>query len=267
MKTLIKILLLTSVFLIVLFSCKKEQLEIKKTADPCECASEVSADFEILEHLRNGVIDELNVFTPTDHILGNKRVSFRAKIDDAEYKWYIGVEELDQREVNRYFPEQLAGQSIPITLVVKKDPNKICFPNDDGYDSIVKFMNVYDRCDTNHLEGNFRIAEIGTKDSFDIKLDIRGRFDNNIFEPTVCSGLDIYNYDSQGSECVMDKNFEIIRNYRYFKISSGPAFNSNCTSIFINSCTLDFNNKFSFHYQYKDQNSNNITLITKGRKL
>lgn len=267
MKTLIKILLVISAFLFVLFSCKKEQFEIKKTADPCDCASEVSADFEILEHLQNGIADHLNVFTPTDHILGNKRATFRAKLGGAEYRWYIGIEELDQREVNRYFPEQLAGQAIPITLVVKKEPNKICFPNDDGYDSITKIMNVYDRCDTNHLEGNFRIAEVGSIDSFDVKLNIRGGFENNVFVPDQCNGIDFYNYDKQGSECVMDRNFEIVRNYRYFEISSGPDFNSNCTSIYINSCELDLNNVFSFHYQYKNQNSDYVNLITKGRKL
>ena len=264
-KKLKSIFFLGVVLLTTLLACKKEQPAMNEAEDPCECASEVSADFEIREALLNGGPVSQNEFTLTDHILENKRAFFKAKLDNADYTWYIGVDVEHDQEIDRYFTDQWAGTNIPITLVVKKEPNLLCFPDDDGYDSITKVMHVYPRCDTNHLEGEFRIAEVGTQDSFDIKLNIRGGFENNVFLPNSCFGLDFYNYDGQGGECVMNSNFEIVRNYRFFRLSNPP--NSNCTSMNIIRSELDLSDKFYFHYNYRDENNNLITLNTQGRKL
>lgn len=265
MKSFKIILTLATVCVVILLACKKEQPGMQNAEDPCECASEVSADFEIREALLNGGAVSQNEFTLTDHILENKRAFFKAKLDNADYTWYIGIDEENDQEIDRYFTDQWAGANIPVTLVVKKEPNLLCFPDDDGYDSITKIMHVYPRCDTNHLEGDFRIAEVGTQDSFDIKLNIRGRFNNNVYTPTECSGLDFYNYDREGGECVMNTNFEIVRNYRFFRLSNAP--NSSCTPMNIIKCELDLNNKFYLHYNYRDVANNLITLNTKGRKL
>src|SRR5690554_8139723 len=103
MKTLPKFLLLSFLFLFALFACKKEQPEILNAEDPCECASEVSADFVIEEALNN--IPHYDwVITDTTH--HNKEVQFRALLENAEYKWYIGIEEFDTRSISRYFSDQ-----------------------------------------------------------------------------------------------------------------------------------------------------------------
>ncbi len=60
--------------------------------------------------------------------------------EDAEYTWIIGAETLHTRVVQRSgFPK---GETIPITLIVKKTPNAMCFPNDDGIDTLVRYMHV-----------------------------------------------------------------------------------------------------------------------------
>ncbi|WP_107039048.1 hypothetical protein [Brumimicrobium mesophilum] len=221
MKTLIKILLLTSVFLLVLFACKKDQLEITKTADPCDCASEVSADFDILERhsqIANSVLIE------TDHVFANKQVIFRSSLNDAEYKWYIGAHIETGQEAFKHFTTQWIGSTIPITLVVKKEPNKICFPNDDGYDSITKTFNVYTHCRENYLlEGTFRMASKNSTDSIDIELEFKEYTPWND-----CYSVDITNFDGVGSICP-GNYFRVTKSYRYLH-SAGTATGS-CQSL------------------------------------
>jgi len=159
MKKIQKTIGIIVVFVVVLFACRKEQMEIGNAEDPCDCASEVSADFDILErHIQLAQSE----FIVTDHVLGggSKQVRFRAIEKDAEYKWFIGLDVEVEKETFKNFGSQWIGSTIPITLVVKKEPNLICFPDDDGYDSITKTFNIYDECHEPYLlEGTFRMAE------------------------------------------------------------------------------------------------------------
>lgn len=215
MKTLIKILLLTSGFLLALFSCKKDQIEIKKTADPCDCASEVTADFVIEES--TGAV--LKYMTETDTVLKNKRVHFTALEDDATYTWYIGIEVFTEQSAYRYFDDTWAGSNIPITLVVKKDPNSICFPNDDGYDSITKSFHVsqypistgvpFTDVDAGPIEGWYRVKSSHLPDSFDIKLDITVDGQGGV----IGRHFNISNYNGYGDSCIVQSEVKAM-NYR-----------------------------------------------------
>jgi hypothetical protein len=87
------------------------------------------------------------------------------------------------------------GFDIPITLEVRKTPNINCFPDDDGYDKVTKIMRVYEYCDTNIMEGDFKIAIEGTMDSVVMAFNFR--------EDTPFNTLyymDIYNYDEFGDK-------------------------------------------------------------------
>ncbi|MFK7784912.1 MAG: hypothetical protein AB8B56_07345, partial [Crocinitomicaceae bacterium] len=84
--------------------CKKhEQPDLTEVNVDCDCASEVSADFEILE------LESLPQFNPvgtdSDTIFHNGNVIFRAKEDSAEYTWYIGANVYNTKEVGLNFPE------------------------------------------------------------------------------------------------------------------------------------------------------------------
>jgi len=241
---------------------------MKEAEDPCECASEVSADFDILEQSWN-TADAF--YTKTDAVLADKRVYFRAKEENAEYTWYIGIDEETDQETWKYFGEQWVGSTIPITLVVKKIPNLTCFPDDDGYDSITKTFTVHDRCEPNIMEGTFRIAEENSLDSFDIVLNFDEAYDvPGIQWDSGCRRLDFYNYDGQGSDCV-DYNNTMLRNFREFRRLNFSSINGNpidCDLLFIRECENNLNGEFRINYATGASSLNNLREFNCfGRKL
>ena len=108
--------------------------------EECSCATKANANFTI-EEMTSGN-PNLAKYTETDSIFSEKNVRFYATEEAEEYTWYIGSEVIHTREVMRYFDNSLVGQTIPVKLVVKKSPNLICFPNEDGTDSLVKYFTV-----------------------------------------------------------------------------------------------------------------------------
>jgi len=226
MKILQTTILFTSTLLLLLFACKKEQPEIQNQAkNPCDCASEVSADFDILE--RHSQIENSEIIV-TDHVLqnsGNKQVRFRAKVENAEYTWYIGTDVETDRETFKNFGSQWIGSTIPITLVVKKEPNTICFPDDDGYDSITKTFNIYDECFEPYLiEGIFRMAPENSTDSVDIEIEFKE------YPPwNDCFTADITNFDGEGSTCP-GNYFRVSKSYRYMQMGA-TNFNGPCQGL------------------------------------
>jgi hypothetical protein len=196
MKQLIFIAL--GIILLAQYSCKKVQPEMKEL--DCSCAKEVSADFTMEEIVAGSFPEDgvENFWTFTDTIYSEKTVRFTALEDGATYKWYMGSEIVNQKQLKRYFSTAFSNQVLPITLVVKKKPNKICFPNDDGFDSITKFLYIKrgPLLDTTFLEGIFRFYSEELKDSFDVKID---------FEPGGISDgpfFNMYNYDGLGSNSI-----------------------------------------------------------------
>jgi hypothetical protein len=197
--------------LLVVLACKKiEQPEMAQLNQECDCAKEVSADF-VMEEMTTGNINFAQ-YTPTDTILEKKNVRFRALEDGAIYTWYIGQEVLTTQQVTRYFGESLVNQSLPIVLVVKKSPNSICFPNDDGYDSIVKFLTVSDRSSFPEinpdyvLEGSYKVKEKNGNDSIIMNFDF-------VYVDSQEQSWNITNFDGNGTNCFGEiSNFSI--NYR-----------------------------------------------------
>ena len=215
----ILLVILPLLFLTVLINCKKQQPQINEDIkNPCDCAHEVSADFDIFEV--GGTWSEQ---TLTDTIYHDKYVIFKAKDTIANYTWYIGSEVFNTKEVTKFFDNSLIGQNIPIALVVKKEPNTYCFPNDDGYDSIVKsiYVSQYIINDfTNTLnygpiEGTYRVKSEHKADSFDIVFYTTLNFQNeNMFN--------IENYDGEGSNC-LNQALVTGANYREVWTKSGTS--------------------------------------------
>lgn len=183
---------------LTVFACKKiEQPDLSTVKDPCDCAKEVSADFVIEEVNAWGYLWEKS--TETDTMYSKRSGRFTAIEDDASYIWYIGNEVLTTKEIVRYFNETIEGQNISVALVVKKDPNLICFPNDDGYDSVVKSFYVSEKkpvIDSSFmLEGTFRFKELNRQDSVDITFDFRKTLTNYFL-------IDVFNYDGMGTNSI-----------------------------------------------------------------
>jgi hypothetical protein len=248
--------------LLVVLACKKiEQPDLSTVKDPCDCAKEVSADFDILEE---NLPIQNSILTVTDHVLHAKNVFFRAKEEDAEYKWYIGSEIETEQETYKHFGSQWIGSDIPITLVVKKNPNKVCFPDDDGYDSIKKVFHVYDRCMNPHLlDGSFRVAPINSVDSFDIHIEFK-----YIPSQNECYSMDFTNFDNQGSFCTAEELKLLGRSYRFVASSSTTSFNSGCKNLLGVKMYFRLDNILELSYFYREIDGGpQIFRDVRGRKL
>ncbi|MES2381529.1 MAG: hypothetical protein V4538_10845 [Bacteroidota bacterium] len=101
--------------------------------NPCTNAQEVKADF---------VIEELvgDRYFEGDTIANYNKVRFRALQAADEYTWILGAETLHtQSFIRTNFP---IGW-LDVKLVIKRKPNKLCFPNDDGIDSASRSFYVW----------------------------------------------------------------------------------------------------------------------------
>jgi hypothetical protein len=148
----IKLLVSILVLVFVLNSCGKESVE-----NPCECGQKpITAAFTITEKYYFPQGNTLDLFEPydTDTVFASNIV-FTALEEDAEYTWQIGTETLHTNIVERSgFP---ANQPIPITLIVKKEPDIECFPNDDGIDTLTRYLYRGDYTTSDlFIEGKFQ---------------------------------------------------------------------------------------------------------------
>jgi hypothetical protein len=204
--------------------CCKEPVTLPPLPDPCAGKKPVTADFKIKEVLGPGSYWS-SFKTETDDILTNKNVIFEAVEQDAQYTWYIGSEVLTTRNFGRYFNESYVGQTIPVTLIVEKEPSTLCFPNDPGRDSVTKYMKVHDFCDLDNslMNGTFRIAREMQTDSFDFQIEM---FEHQSTATGLCSALSLYNTDGQGNNCITGPTnwnvYEVAKNWRFLKKFSGP---------------------------------------------
>ncbi|MDD2982012.1 MAG: hypothetical protein PHQ74_01365 [Crocinitomicaceae bacterium] len=198
-----------------LVGCKKEQPQMSELNKDCDCAEEVSADFTISEIAAYNIPNN-ELITETDTIFAERNVRFSAKTDQAQYTWLIGNETLSSQTVGRYFPSQFSGQDIPVTLIVKKKPNSICFPLDDGIDTLVKWFHVANHngslqtMDTTLMEGTYRMKDSNSSDSVDITIDY---FYNN--SQSTGNGVRIINHHGNQDTIQTDA---LINNYREFQM-------------------------------------------------
>jgi hypothetical protein len=219
---------LTGVLCLLLLhgGCKKDQPTTPQP-NPCATAKEVSAAFTMGELTDNTASPW---YTETDTIYGNKIVRFRAIEENAEYKWYIGSEVITTREVERYFSDAFLNQTLPITLVVKKTPNKSCFPNDDGYDSVTRYVTIV-RYDVfmdsikSRFEGIYKVKSPLLPDSTLIEV-------RKFFQDVLHEYLQIYNYDGNGSNCTHTMTLSDAEyNYRQLFATSSSGINQ-CDNLY-----------------------------------
>jgi hypothetical protein len=183
---------------------------------PCAGHSEVSADFTI----------EMNVYAGTpvwyesDYCIADvNEVRITALLDDAiSYTWILGLDTINTQQHVFNFPAIYAGMSLPITLIVIAEPDTLCYPNDDGLDTITRYVTITDICTAN-IYGTFRGALDDTPtDSFEVKIRRTACTDQSGSE------FHLINIDQQGDSCG-DAIHHIGNNYVWF--STG---NSACSS-------------------------------------
>ena len=256
MKNKLHIAFMVLVAMATFTHCRKDPPPlILDPKDPCSCVSRVSAEFDIIE-VTHAVLKFKQI---TDNVLAGRNVIFSAKESNAEYTWTIGAAILTDSSVTRYFDETTVGFDIPITLEVRKTPNINCFPDDDGYDKVTKIMRVYEQCDTNIMEGSFRMAIEGTVDSVEMAFNFREDLSWNL-----CDFADIYNYDELGANCIRPDGNKTERNYRWWRLQSSTTL-SECNDIMCEA-RLDLDGVFTFDI-YFDYQLDPKHKRYKGRKL
>lgn len=162
--TSIVLLVLVGVFVVSLDGCVDEP----QKPNPCKDIGPISAKFTIVESFQGGYPKGWRVYD--SDTIGSQYVTFTALEEGATYEWTIGSETITKRSFSRYgFP---VGQNVSVSLKVMKEPNKACFPSDDGIDFLERKFYVNNNCIRSPLDGQFEgsyIDEPGTK--FTISID------------------------------------------------------------------------------------------------
>lgn len=138
---LIKIITLAFMMVLVFNSCNKKCHDPSnpecENYDPCAGRMRTSAYFVIEERIQN---TERWIECDSVNGIGNiSVVRFRALHNADSFIWTLGSETIHTKSFTRLdFPQM---SYIPVTLVViNKNPNKVCFPNDDGRDTFKRIM-------------------------------------------------------------------------------------------------------------------------------
>jgi len=121
--------LIIAITFFTLHSCTPEDVP----QNPCANAHFTKADFLIEE-----LVEER--YFLGDTVNGMNMVRFTALQDADEYTWTLGAETIKTKSFSRkYFPDGW----INVKLVIKRKPNLLCFPKDDGIDSTNKAFYVW----------------------------------------------------------------------------------------------------------------------------
>lgn len=131
-----------------LLGCKKNQPQMTSLSEECKCVSEVSANFKMGEEYDGELfdLDTINIFkkySGSFESLGSSYVKFEANIQNAiSYEWQIGSNSTVQttKEFGLYFNDTIG--TIAVRLIVHAIPNKLCFPNDDGIDTTIRYLTL-----------------------------------------------------------------------------------------------------------------------------
>lgn len=177
-------------FFFIAVSCKKDDFS---STGGYNCAKEkaVSADFMMGEIYGDEFIDLDTVVMDVDYKDGNpanydrdtyRTVHFKANIEGASYEWQVGNNGIvkTSKQFSLLFSYRVG--TIPVRLIVHKAPNKYCFPNDDGIDTVVRYLTV-DNVEPHPLFGEYKGYSLSNpSEQFTIKMDT-SRFNEMDFEP------------------------------------------------------------------------------------
>jgi len=165
--------------LVLVNSCKKEPPCNDPTNpecenyDPCYGKKPVTADFEMSQGWTFVPPDYLDVWNPDvafyRGLIGFKLVGYNEEDTSVNYTWLLGAEVIHEYHFERDFIDT-KEKEIPITLIVEKKPDLSCFPEDDGKDTLTKFIKLVDSPCEFLTNGDFKVLYEGEKDSTIIKI-------------------------------------------------------------------------------------------------
>ena len=144
--------------------------------DPCWDQTEVSAEFRIIE---NGsyssitLVDTVYFDTVYARNLVTEPIQEHA---DWTYTWKIGAETYTEKTTSLDYSTAPQLQKIPITLIVEGPPNSSCFANDDGRDTITRFVVLDRRYPDTLVYAGYRDGDVTDSLTISVYMDyVRGR--------------------------------------------------------------------------------------------
>ncbi|MEN9639623.1 MAG: hypothetical protein RLZZ262_1492 [Bacteroidota bacterium] len=189
----------------------------EEPVDPCASSQEVSADFRIEN--RVGPSPAAAYFVESDGTCcfplptyGTSIIRLTANQDNLNYKWIIGSDTIYNQEYAFVFGAEFCGGTYPITLIVSGQADTVCFPNDNGMDTLTRMLAVVPGFE-NPIWGRYKVAwNDQPSDSFEVKLNIVS---------TVPDDFDIYalNFANLGIQDSCPVNYNAL-NYKYIALTS-----------------------------------------------
>jgi hypothetical protein len=152
----------------VIVSCKKSKPELPEITAPCELDKPIEAGFWIGQSMNYhdpcGWAGN-DTIIPRDYGVYNQGGFLYFTADTEcydELEWIIGNDpqhRFGKQIYVQFFSADVSGSTIPITLIARKEPNLLCYPNDDGVDTLVR--NIYFDTASTNVYGNFEGYNIG----------------------------------------------------------------------------------------------------------
>lgn len=168
--------------LLVVLACKKiEQPELSTVKDPCDCLIKQRSTFFIGEKHGDQYIDLDTIIMPVGFGEGNPinfefinytYVTFKSNNPNAiSYEWKVGNNSVSQvvKEFSLYFLDSV--NQMPIQLITKTKPNKKCIPNDDGIDTIVRYLSIKNKLPHPVWGKYYGFSSEAPNDYFTIEID------------------------------------------------------------------------------------------------
>ncbi|PGH40437.1 MAG: hypothetical protein CRN43_03040 [Candidatus Nephrothrix sp. EaCA] len=247
----------------MLISCKRDP-------DPCAGLKPISADFKFYQKFIG--IDSIFyidtvIMNPDRNIYIPEKVWLIANEEKATYRWEL--EDYPKNNTTKSFFldfDQPFG-NIEVKLIVTKEPNTSCFPNDDGADTVTKTLVVLDGSKFKYaFEGTFTgCLTDNPSDIFDITIVNLGAPPQRDYKGYY--GLRVYNLPKgcgRNNFTPSEYTPEITdRTYRNFYIENESYTNFPCGKdpFIAVGRVYDHNNKISIHiaaYRYDYSTNKNI---------
>ena len=168
---------LSLALLINLSSCKDDECPCVdetnpecENYDPCFGEKPVTADFEISVLFRSVTPEGIPDWNPDvafgRGLLGFKAIGYPHSDNRIKYTWILGAETINEPYFERDFIDTREDENdIPITLIIEKEPDLDCFPEDDGKDTLVKYIRFVDSPCDYASTGDFKVLFEGEEDS------------------------------------------------------------------------------------------------------
>jgi hypothetical protein len=133
-------------------SCKKECHDKSnpdcENYDPCYGQEPVTAKIEIGQFFPvSSHPDFRDVSIVEDKFIAGY-IHFNCPVPNAKYTWTLGAETITSQKFERSFDDTLPKGTYTVKLIIEKEPNKSCFPTDDGVDTLIKTFEFVPVCQT-----------------------------------------------------------------------------------------------------------------------